>query len=268
MLGADELTGTLFAIILIAAFAAGWIDAVVGGGGLLQLPALMLIPGLAPAQILATNKLASIFGTATSSLTYLRRTKPDLRTAVPMAFIALCGSFAGAFVATQLPASAFKPIVVVALVVVAVLTAARPTMGQVAAQRWRGGRHLAVSGAIGAAIGFYDGMIGPGTGTFLVISLVGVIGYDFLRASATAKIVNFATNLGALLLFVPTGAVIWPLALVLAVANVAGSYLGSRMAIAKGTTFIRLAFLVVVGVLIVKLSLDVWTENIAPLLAP
>lgn len=267
MLGADELTGTLFAIILVAAFAAGWVDAVVGGGGLLQLPALMLIPGLAPAQILATNKLASVFGTATSSLTYLRRARPDLRTALPMAFIALCGSFAGAFVATRIPASAFKPIVVLALITVAVLTAARPRMGASARQRWRGGRHLAIAGVLGAGIGFYDGMIGPGTGTFLVIALVGVIGYDFLQASATAKIVNFATNLGALLLFIPAGAVIWPLALVLAAANVAGSYLGSRMAIAKGTGFIRVAFLCVVAVLIVKLSFDVWTENIAPALA-
>lgn len=264
MLGVDELTWGLLTVIVIAAFAAGWIDAVVGGGGLLQLPALLLIPGLAPAQVLATNKLASVFGTATSALTFVRRARPDLRTALPMAFVALCGAFAGAFVATALPASAFKPIVVVALIVVAALTAFRPNMGSEALLRFRGHKHLIAAAALGLAIGFYDGMIGPGTGTFLVIALVGVIGYDFLQASATAKIVNFATNLGALLLFIPTGAVIWPLALLMAVANVAGSYLGSRMAIARGTRFIRIAFLAVVSVLIIKLGFDVWNENLAP----
>ncbi len=267
MLGVDELTWGILVLVVIAAFGAGWIDAVVGGGGLLQLPALLLVPGLAPVQALATNKLASIFGTATSSLTYYRRARPDLRTALPMAFVALCGSFGGAFVATVIPASAFKPIVVIALVVVAVITAARPSLGTVAALRHTGRRHLLIATAIGAGIGFYDGMIGPGTGTFLVIALVGMLGYDFLQASAKAKIVNFATNLGALLLFIPTGAVVWPLALVLAAANVAGSYLGSRMAIARGTGFIRIAFLVVVGVLIIKLGVDVWNENIAPALA-
>ncbi|WP_040167619.1 TSUP family transporter [Microbacterium gorillae] len=267
MLGAEELTTGLLILILAAAFLAGWVDAVVGGGGLLQLPALMLIPGLAPAQILATNKLASIFGTTTSSITYFRRARPDLRTALPMAFVALCGSFGGAFVATILPASAFKPIVIVALVVVAVLTAARPKMGREAALRFTGKRHLGLAMVVGLVIGFYDGMIGPGTGTFLVIALVGLVGYDFLQASAKAKIVNWATNFGALLLFIPHGAVIWPLGLVLGVANVAGSYLGSRMAIARGTGFIRAAFLVIVAALIVKLGVDVWNENLAPLFA-
>lgn len=266
MLGVDELTWGILALVVVAAFGAGWIDAVVGGGGLLQLPALLLVPGLAPVQALATNKLASIFGTATSSLTYYRRARPDLGTALPMAFVALCGSFGGAFVATVIPASAFKPIVVVALIAVAVVTAARPSLGAVAALRHAGARHLGIATVIGAAIGFYDGMIGPGTGTFLVIALVGALGYDFLQASAKAKIVNFATNLGALLLFIPTGAVVWPLALTLAAANVAGSYLGSRMAIARGTTFIRIAFLVVVAVLVITLGIDVWNENIAPAL--
>ena len=119
---------------------------------------------------------------------------------------------------------------------------------------------LLVASAIGASIGFYDGVLGPGTGTFLVFSLVGLLGYDFLRASAKAKIVNFATNLGALLFFIPLGAVLWPLGLVMGAANVAGSLLGSRMAIAKGTRFIRALFLIVVAVLIVKLGLDIWAE--------
>ncbi|WP_091230423.1 TSUP family transporter [Microbacterium sp. 3J1] len=267
VLGLEQLTWGTLILVIVAAFAAGWIDAVVGGGGLLQLPALLLIPGISPIQALATNKLASVFGTATSSVTYYRRAKPDIRTALPMAGIALVGSFGGAAVATVLPAAAFKPIIVIALLAVALFTAFRPQMGAATRLRFSGHRHHIMAGLAGLVIGFYDGLIGPGTGTFLVIALVGLMGYDFLQASAKAKIVNLATNTGALLLFIPHGAVLWLLGGILAVANVAGSYLGSRMAISRGTRFIRVVFLIVVVALIAKLGVDVWNENIAPALA-
>ncbi|MGO2745598.1 sulfite exporter TauE/SafE family protein [Microbacterium sp.] len=267
MLGLEQLTWGMLVFVVIAAFAAGWIDAVVGGGGLLQLPALLLIPGIAPVQALATNKLASVFGTATSSVTYYRRAKPDIRTALPMAGIALAGSFGGAAVATVLPPAAFKPIIVIALLAVAIFTVFKPEMGAATKLRFAGHKHHIMAGAAGLVIGFYDGMIGPGTGTFLVITLVALMGYDFLQASAKAKIVNLATNFGALLLFIPHGSVLWVLGGILAVANVAGSYLGSRMAISRGTKFIRVVFLVVVVALIGKLGVDVWNENIAPALA-
>ncbi|WEK62203.1 MAG: TSUP family transporter [Candidatus Microbacterium colombiense] len=267
VLGLEQLTWGMLLLVIVAAFAAGWIDAVVGGGGLLQLPMLLLIPGISPVQALATNKFASVFGTATSSVTYYRRARPDIRTALPMAGIALAGSFGGAAVATVLPSAAFKPIIVVALLAVALFTAFRPQMGASTSLRFQGHKHHIMAGAAGLAIGFYDGMIGPGTGTFLVITLVALLGYDFLQASAKAKIVNFATNLGALLLFIPHGSVLWLLGGILAVANVAGSYLGSRMAISRGTKFIRVVFLIVVIGLIAKLGVDVWNENIQPALA-
>lgn len=257
MLGVEELSGGLLALVVVAALLAGWVDAVVGGGGLLQLPAMLLVPGISPVQALATNKLASIAGTATSSVTFYRRAGPDLRTALPTALVALLGAVGGAFVATALPVAWFKPIIVLALVVVAVITACRPTLGQQGRLRFTGAHHLGAAVAVGAVIGFYDGMIGPGTGTFLVIALVALLGYDFLQASAKAKLVNFATNLGALLLFVPHGAVLWQLGLTLGVANMTGSYLGSRMAIRGGTGFIRVAFLIVVSVLVLKLGSDV-----------
>lgn len=266
-LGLEQLTWGMLILVVIAAFGAGWIDAVVGGGGLLQLPAVLLIPGITPVQALATNKLGSIFGTATSSVTYYRRARPDIRTALPMAAIALAGSFGGAAVATVLPASAFKPIIVVALLAVALFTAFKPQLGAATALRFSGHRHHITAGVAGLVIGFYDGLIGPGTGTFLVITLVALLGYDFLQSSAKAKIVNFATNAGALILFIPHGAVLWVLGLILGVANTAGSYLGSRMAISRGSGFIRVVFLVVVIVLIAKLGIDVWNENVAPLLA-
>ena len=249
------------ALLVLAAFAAGWIDAVVGGGGLLQLPVLLLVPGITPVQALATNKLASIFGTTTSSVTYYRRLRPSLRETMPMAGLALLGAFSGASVASLLPAQVFKPIIVAALVLVALITLLKPALGSVTRPGPRGGRHLAIGLVTGAGIGFYDGVLGPGTGTFLVISLVAFLGHDFLQASARAKIVNLATNLGALLFFIPLGAVLWPLGLAMGAANIAGSLLGSRIALARGTRFVRACFLVVVAVLILKLGFDIWVES-------
>ncbi|MGY1750502.1 sulfite exporter TauE/SafE family protein [Modestobacter sp. SYSU DS0511] len=260
------LTLEVLALVLVAALAAGWIDAVVGGGGLLQLPALLLVPGMSPVQALATNKLASIFGTTTSAVTYHRRVHPDLRTALPMAGVALVCSFAGASVAAALPASVFKPVIVVALIAIAAFTVLRPSLGEVTALRHSGRRHHGVAAVTGAGIGFYDGILGPGTGSFLVFALVSLLGYDFLNASAKAKIVNVATNLGALLFFVPYGAVFWGLGLLLAAANTCGAYLGARTATARGSRFIRVAFLVVVTALIGRVGWDVWTENVRPLL--
>ncbi|MGY2066039.1 sulfite exporter TauE/SafE family protein [Blastococcus sp. SYSU DS0619] len=262
----EGLTPGILLLLLLAALTAGWIDAVVGGGGLVQLPALLLVPGMSPVQALAANKLASIFGTTTSAVTYYRRVHPDLRTALPMAAIALVGSFAGASVAAALPASVFKPVIVVALIAIATFTLLRPSLGEVTALRHSGRRHHVVAGLVGAVIGFYDGILGPGTGSFLVFAMVSLLGYDFLNASAKAKIVNVATNLGALLFFAPHGAVFWGLGIVLGAANMLGGYLGSRTATARGSGFIRVVFLVVVTALIGRVGWDVWTENVRPLL--
>lgn len=260
--GFEDITTATILLILVAGFAAGWIDAVVGGGGLLQLPVMLMIPGISPVQALATNKMGSIFGTATSATTYYRRVKPDLRTALPMAAIALLGSLGGAVVAASLPGSVFKPIIVVALVAVLLFTAFKPTMGDLTVLRHSGHKHYILACCIGAVIGFYDGMIGPGTGSFLVIALVSLMGYAFLEASAKAKIVNLATNAGALLFFLPHGSILWGVGLLLGGANMAGGYLGARTAVKQGNKFIRIVFLVVVTVLIIKLGLDVWNENI------
>jgi uncharacterized membrane protein YfcA len=262
----EGVTPGVLVLLLLAALTAGWIDAVVGGGGLVQLPALLLVPGMSPVQALATNKLASVFGTTTSAVTYYRRVHPDLRTALPMAGVALGGSFAGASVAAALPAGVFKPVIVVALVAIAAFTLLRPSLGDVTALRHSGRRHHGTAAALGAAIGFYDGILGPGTGSFLVFAMVLLLGYDFLHASAKAKIVNVATNLGALLFFVPHGAVFWGLGILMGAANMLGGYLGSRTATTRGSGFIRVVFLVVVTALIGRVGWDVWTENVRPLL--
>ncbi|NYE96700.1 hypothetical protein FHU41_002950 [Psychromicrobium silvestre] len=249
-------------LVVVAGLAAGWVDAVVGGGGLIMLPVMLMVPGISPVQALATNKMGSIFGTTTSSVTYYRRVGPDLKTAVPMALIALGGSFSGAVVAAQLPQSVFKPIIVLALIAVAIFTALKPDIGGQTLLKHAGHRHYLLACLIGAVIGFYDGLLGPGTGSFLVIALVSLMGYAFLEASAKAKIVNMATNAGALLFFLPHGSILWGLGLMVGGANMVGGYLGSRMAVRQGNKFIRIVFLVVVAVLIIKLGWDVWQENV------
>ena len=252
--GGVEIAGATVLLLALAGFVAGWVDAVVGGGGLVQLPALLLVPGMSPVQALATNKIAGIMGTSVSAATYYRRVQPDLRTAAPMAAVALVGAAGGAALASLLPAEVFRPVILVALVGVAAYTIARPDVGRATALRWTGRRHLGAALGLGLAIGCYDGLLGPGTGTFLVIALVAVLGYAFLEASANAKIVNVATNLGALIVFAAHGAPLWKLGLVVGVANIAGAYLGARMAVARGSAFVRVVFVVVVGVLIVRLG--------------
>ena len=253
-----ELTTGGVAFLLAAAFFAGWIDAVVGGGGLIQLPALLVaLPGAAPIQILATNKFSSIFGTSASALTYVRRIGVDKATATPLALAAFGGSALGALVASHIPKSAFNPIVLVALIVVGAYTLLRPDMGQFAALRYDGRRHTALVGLIGVTIGFYDGALGPGTGSFFVFALVGLAGYAFLGASAKAKIANVATNLAALVVFVPQGAVIWGLGVGMAAANMCGGYLGARTAVARGSRFVRVVFMVVVAAFVIRIGIDV-----------
>ena len=249
-----EIDLLALALLVLAGLTAGWVDAVVGGGGLIQLPALLLVPGITPVQALATNKVGSIMGTSVSAATFYRRVGPDLRTAAPMALAALVAAVGGAAVASRIPAEAFTPIILLACVAVAAWTLARPRVGRTTALRWEGNRHVGAALGLGIAIGAYDGVLGPGTGSFLVIALVGVLGYAFLPASAIAKIVNFATNAGALIFFVPHGAVIWSLGLAVGTANLLGAYLGARMAVSRGSSFVRVVFIVVVSGLIVRLG--------------
>ena len=249
-------------LLMLAALAAGFVDAVVGGGGLIQLPALLIaLPGASVVQVAATNKLASFCGTSISAATYFRRVRPDPRTFGPLMLAAFAGSLGGAFVASMLPRSAFDPIILVVLVLVGAYVWFKPSVGTLTALRFSGGRHVSAVVLTGLAIGFYDGAIGPGTGSFLVFALVGILGYSFLEASAKAKLANWATNLAALVVFVPMGAVMWKLGLLMAAANIVGGYAGARVAVARGARFVRVFFLVVVAAFVVRLGgdlLGVW----------
>nr|WP_207950264.1 MULTISPECIES: TSUP family transporter [Nocardioides] len=246
---------TVLVLLALAAVSAGFVDAVVGGGGLIQLPAILLgLPGASPVQVLATNKLASFCGTSVSAATYYRRVKPDPRTFGPLMALAFVGSVGGAFVASQIPKSAFEPIVLVVLVVVGAWVLLRPSLGQATALRFTGQRHLRVAMLVGLAVGFYDGAMGPGTGSFFTIALVGLMGYGFLEASAKTKLANWATNLAALCVFVPQGAVMWKVGLVLGAANLVGGYLGARTAVARGAGFIRVFFVIVVAAFAIRIG--------------
>lgn len=257
-----ELSTTTIALLVLAALAAGFVDAVVGGGGLIQLPAMLIgLPGASVVQIAATNKLASFCGTSISAATYFRRIRPDPRTFLPLMLAAFVGSFGGALVASLMPRSAFDPIILVALVLVGAYVWFKPSVGSLTQLRFSGGGHLSAVLMTGVAVGFYDGAIGPGTGSFFVFALVGLLGYNFLEASAKAKLANWATNLAALVVFIPQGAVLWELAPLMALANITGGYLGARVAMARGARFVRIFFLVVVSALVVRLGggvLGIW----------
>jgi uncharacterized membrane protein YfcA len=246
------------ALLVLAAGFAGFVDAVVGGGGLVQLPALVLgLPGAAPVQVLATNKLASFCGTTVASATYYRRVRPHAGTFVPLMAFAFLGSLGGAVLASRIPASAFTPLVLVVLLAVGAYVVLRPAIGERTELRFSGHRHTAAAMTAGLVIGAYDGALGPGTGSCFVLPVGGVLGYAFLEASAKARMANWATNLAALCVFVPQDAVLWRTGLLMGAANLAGGYLGARTAVARGAGFIRMAFLAVVAAFVVRLGGDV-----------
>jgi len=257
----DDPSLWTLALLALAGLFAGFVDAVVGGGGLVQLPALVVaFPGAAPVQVLATNKLAGTCGTSVSSLTYYRRVRPDPRTFLPLMAVAFLGSSLGAVAASYLPEKAFNPIILVALVVVGAYVLLKPDLGTETELRFSGRRHLGVAVLVGLVIGFYDGALGPGTGSFFVFTLVGLLGYSFLEASAKARLANWATNVAALLVFAAQGAVVWRVGLVVGVCNLAGSYLGARTAVARGSRFVRVFFVLVVTAFIVKIGSDVLAD--------
>jgi uncharacterized protein len=251
-----ELSTAIF-LALSAGFA-GMIDAIAGGGGLVQLPALLAgLPRTEVATVLGTNKLSSILGTSVAATTLARKVRPEVRTAVPMVLAAFIGSALGASVATQVPTSFFRPLIVVMLIGVGFYTWKRPALGQVELLRHAPNRRTLLAVGMGLVIGFYDGIFGPGTGSFLVFLLVGYLGYAFLRASATAKIVNLGTNAAAILVFGYSGSVLWILGLTMGVANIVGAIIGARLAIRGGSALVRKVFLFVVAALIAKVGWDV-----------
>ena len=247
------------ALLCFFAFLAGFIDSMVGGGGLIQLPAmLLLLPNGTPIPtVLGTGKVASLAGTSASAYRYLRGLNGvpiRWRTVAVAAVVAGCFALLGARAVSGLDKELVKPLVLALLVLMAAYTFWRKDFGSLHAPRLHGSRELWTGMALGASIGFYDGFFGPGTGSLLLFAFVGLFGYDFLAASASAKVVNVATNIAGLAYFIYTGQVLYQVALPMAAFNVLGATLGARVAMRRGTGFVRVLFLVVVSVFILKLG--------------
>jgi len=243
--------------LAIASGFAGFVDAMAGGGGLIQLPALIVgLPNKELPLILGTNKVPSIFGTTAAARNYFKNVKPDIPLTLTMMGPAFIGSIGGASIAAAVPKDFFKPFIVFLLVAVAIYTWRKPELGMNENLKYTHKKRLTIVALIGLLIGFYDGIFGPGTGTFLVFFLVSAIGYAFLKASGTAKLVNIATNAGAILSFQITGHIWWQLGLLLALANVTGAIIGSRLAIKGGSPLVRKVFLAVTFLLIARVAWD------------
>ena len=255
-----DLTLYTLAFLAAAAFCAGLIDAIAGGGGLIQLPAMLI--GLAKTEtvvVLGTNKVPSIFGTTASALTYRRNIKVSSKLLIVMAIPAFIGSMGGASLASLIPTEVLKPLVVALLIAVLIYTWKRPQLGQIESMRHSESKRLKISAAAALVIGFYDGIIGPGTGSFLILLLVAVMGFAFLSASAIAKVVNVATNGGAILVFGVNGEILWKIGLTLAIANVCGGLIGARIALRGGSGLVRKVFMGITAALILKVAFDTFT---------
>ena len=248
-------------LLLSGAFLAGLIDAVVGGGGLVQLPLLLAVfPGVSIPMLFGTNKLSSIAGTASAVWQYSRKVRIPYRLALPASGAALFGAASGAAVVSFIPAAALKPMVLGLLLIVGAYTWFKPEFGRSMVERTDLRKPRMLAAMLGFGLGFYDGFFGPGTGSFLIFGFVRIFGMDMLHASASAKLVNFATNLAALAFFLSHDGVLWQLGLAMACANVLGAQLGSRLALRHGNGFIRWLLLTVVSMLIIKLCWDLFTH--------
>jgi uncharacterized membrane protein YfcA len=251
-----ELSLATGLFLLSASFLAGFVDSIAGGGGIVQLPALLIgLPNSPAAEVLGTNKLSAVFGTTTAAALYRKQIKPDPKVLIGMAIPAFFGSAAGALLASRIPTSSMRPMILVLLIAVAIYTWLKPDLGKLENLRHVPKQRIQIGAIAGAVIGFYDGIFGPGTGSFLMLILVATLGYAFITASAIAKVVNVATNVGALIVFGINGAVIWQIGIIMGFANITGAIIGSRLAIRGGSTLVRKVFLLVTIVLIVRVGI-------------
>jgi len=248
---------SLLAVISCAALFAGFIDSMVGGGGLIQIPALFtVLPKELPATLFGTNKIASVFGTANAAWRYSRRVKIPWRTTLPAAMAAFVFSFLGAMAVAWLPRDLLRPLILFMLVGSAAYTFWRKDFGAVHQPQHAGRHELVYALILGGAIGFYDGFFGPGTGSFLIFLFIRFFGFDFLHASAASKVVNVATNLAAIGFFIPNGFILPLVALVMAIFNILGSVIGTQLALRHGSGFVRQVFLLVVSALMIRFAWD------------
>ena len=245
-------------LLCIASFFAGFVDAIVGGGGLIQSPiALILLPGLPVSNIMGSLKIPAFSGTSFASYQYLKKVKLNWKLFLSMALVAFCASFLGSNLLILISNHFMKPILLVVLIGLAIYTFTKKDFGQVQQKNVSAKLQFMYGLIISFVVGFYDGFIGPGAAIFFVVCFISILGFDFLHASANAKMVNLATNFGSITLFALKGKIIWLLALPMALFNALGGFIGAKLALKKGNKFIRIFFLIVVFCVLIRFGYDV-----------
>jgi uncharacterized protein len=252
----DQLTLATYLLLTLIGFAAGMLDSIVGGGGLIGTPAIAnLFPHWPILQVIGTNRTSSIVGTSVAAWNYFRRVRLDYQLVLCACIGALSCSYAGANLATQIPQDYLKIVVFTVIVFLAIYTVFKKELGLTENRRFKGKSEWWAALGIGCACGFYNGLIGPGTGTLLVFAFVSILGFDFLKSSALAKVTNVSADISSFFVLLTGGYVVLAAALPLMLGNIVGSYSGSRLAILKGSAFIRWVFLAVVLAFILRLVL-------------
>jgi uncharacterized membrane protein YfcA len=243
----------------LASFIAGFVNSIAGGGGLVSVPALFgIFPRSPAAELFGTNKVAMVTGTLQAATSYASRVRLPWRTLLPAVVLALIGAALGAAAMTFVPNGFLRRLLPLMLAAVLLQTLLQPNLGSIHAPRYTHRIEALLACGMAFALGFYDGFFGPGTGSFLIFLCVRMLGFDFLHAAASAKVLNAATNLGAIMVFAGTGNVRWQLAIPMILANVAGSTLGTQLALRHGSRFIRPVFITVVALLILKTGYDAY----------
>ena len=246
-------------LLCIAAFLAGFVDAIVGGGGLIQTPvALILLPNLAVSSVIGSLKIPSFSGTALAARQYLKKVEMNWKLLSVMAVFAFASAFLGSTLLTKVHNDFMKPLLLVVLTLIVIYTFSKKDFGTHQIKNLSENKQLFLAIIISMILGFYDGFIGPGTGSFFVLAFVTVLGFDFLHASANAKMVNLATNFGSICLFIFKGKIIWAIAIPMAICNAIGGFIGAKLAIKKGNGFIRVFFLIVVIGTLIRFGYDVF----------
>lgn len=244
--------------LAVFAFIAGFIDAVVGGGGLIQIPALLInFPNYPLATIFGTNKIAALAGTSISAYQYSKTIKFNYKLLITVSIFAFAASFAGAKVVSIINTNALKPLILVILVLIAVYTFIKKDLGSYHSKSLTLNKQIIYGSILAIIVGFYDGFFGPGTGSFFVLGFVVVLGFEFVTASAYSKVINCITNASALVVFIKQKNFLLEIAILMAVCNIIGSLIGSNMAIKKGNQFVRMMFLIIITIMIVRYGYDI-----------
>ncbi len=241
-----------YIFLALAGFFAGFVDAMAGGGGLISLPSL-IAAGLPPHAALATNKVQSAIGTSFAAYRYVRHGHVFLPIAVTAFIFSFGGSFAGAWVVMRVPGQSLEALIPILIVVVAAVTFIRKNFGVTDTFAGASWKHFAGAALFAASLGFYDGFFGPGTGSFFAFGFVFFFGFGFVRATGNAKVANLASNYAAIVAFLLGGHIVWPVALVMGSANIAGAWIGAGLAIRGGARIIKPVFGIVLAALLVKI---------------